>query len=326
MNFLHTVLTSINTVLTVGNIWISTKVSALYDQISENEQISQILFKIFDAFILAQMFITDGCKYAYSNSPIIRNVSDFTVHSVSLFTGFMEGYKVEPFQKQWVSTHILIKNNSLFKTKNFIHIEDYQMISTDIGPDCSYNGRIEQGFMYFFNIILSLIVNLTHVLDAIVVMRDGNRYIIRSILSKHDKFHHKPSKHVFLSISYNHPDMKKTIPIEFSEEMYEVGNVVFTPMFIKRCLEYQSMRYIFDERYTLEVIDNEMNMLTLNSQQYGILTENGWEAIDNKTGQNILQNNLHEKSSEHSDEKSSEHSDEKSSEHSDERSSEHLEE
>ena len=315
MNFLHTVLTSINTVLTVGNIWISTKVSALYDQISENEQISQILFKIFDAFILAQMFITDGCKYAYSNSPIIRNVSDFTVHSVSLFTGFMEGYKVEPFQKQWVSTHILIKNNSLFKTKNFIHIEDYQMISTDIGPDCSYNGRIEQGFMYFFNIILSLIVNLTHVLDAIVVMRDGNRYIIRSILSKHDKFHHKPSKHVFLSISYNHPDMKKTIPIEFSEEMYEVGNVVFTPMFIKRCLEYQSMRYIFDERYTLEVIDNEMNMLTLNSQQYGILTENGWEAIDNKTGQNILQNNLHEKSSEHSDEKSSEHSDERSSEH-----------
>ena len=313
MNFLHSVLTSINTVLTVGNIWISTKVSTLYDQISENEQISQILFKIFDAFIITQMFITDGCKYAYSNFPIIRNVSDLSVHSVSLFTGFMEGYKVEPFQKQWVSTHILIKNNSLFKTKNFIHIEDYQMISTDLGPDCSYNGRIEQGFMYFFNIILSLIVNLTHVLDAIVVMRDGNRYIIRSILSKHEQFHHKPSKHVFLSISYNHPDMNKTIPIEFSEEMYEVGNVVFTPMFVKRCLEYQSMRYIFDERYTLEIIDNDMNMLTLNSQQYGILIENGWEAID-KTGQNMLEDNLldssEEKSSEDSEEKLSEHSEE----------------
>ena len=39
-------------------------------------------------------------------------------------------------------------------------------------------------------------------IDAIVVMKDGDRYIVRSILSKHDKFYHDSLKHVFLSIEY----------------------------------------------------------------------------------------------------------------------------
>ena len=68
--------------------------------------------------------------------------------------------------------------------------------------------------------------------------------------------------------------------MEFPETMYEIGNVVFTPMFVKRYLEYQSLSYVFDDRYTLDIIDNDMNMLALNSNQYGLLTEDGWSIID----------------------------------------------
>ena len=118
------------------------------------------------------------------------------------------------------------------------------------------------------------------VVDAIVVMKDGDRYIVRSILNKHEKFYHKSSKHVFLSITYKHPDMKEHIAIEFPETMYEIGNVVFTPMFIKRYLEHQSLSYVFDDKYTLDIIDNDMNMLTLNSSQYGLLKEDGWSVLD----------------------------------------------
>jgi len=126
----------------------------------------------------------------------------------------------------------------------------------------------------------SLIVSLMHVVDAIVVMKDGDRYIVRSILHKHDKFYHKSSKHVFLSVSYKHPEMETSIAMEFPETMYEIGNVVFTPMFVKRYLEYQPLSYVFDDRYTLDIIDNDMNMLTLNNHQYGLLTEDGWSIID----------------------------------------------
>ena len=280
MEFLCTFFAGVNTVLTVGNIWISTKISDLYEEISKNEQISGVLIKIFEAYVVAQLYITNGYQYAYSNFPIVRTVSDRSVYYTSLFTGYIENYKVEPFQRQWVSTHILIKNNHLFKGNDFIHIENYQMVSAELSPDCSYNGKVEQGFMYFFNIVQSLITSLMHVVDAIVVMRDGDRYIVRSILNKHEKFYHKPSKNVFLSIAYEHPNMEKPIPIEFPEGMYEVGNVIFTPMFVKRYLEYQSTSYVFDDKYTLDIIDNDMNMLTLNSKQYGVLTEDGWKVID----------------------------------------------
>ena len=297
MEFIQKTLTGINTVLTVGNILVRTYVSNMYDHLSTNEKVSSCLLKMFDVYVTTQMYICDGYQYAYTNFPIVRDISDLTVHYSKLFRGFVESYKVEPFQKHWVSTHILIKNNHLFKGNRFIHIENYQMMSTDLNPDCSYNEKIETGFMYFYNILQSLIVSLMHVVDAIVVMKDGDRYIVRSILHKHDKFYHKSSKRVFLSVSYKHPEMETSIAMEFPETMYEIGNVVFTPMFVKRYLEYQSLSYVFDDRYTLDIIDNDMNMLALNSNQYGLLTEDGWSIIDmsnKKTKEEIKEEEIKE--------------------------------
>lgn len=280
MEFVRSFLTGINTVCTVGNLWINNRMSELYDKVSENEAFSSVLMKIFNAYVTTYMHISSGCQYAYNNFPIVRITVDHIVYYSTCFTGFIEGYKVEPIQTNWVSTHILIRNNDLFKGNKYIHIENYEIMTTDLSPDCSYNRKIENGVMYFYNILQSLISSLIHVVDAIVVMRDGNRYIIRSILNKRTEFQHKASKSVFLSIAYKHPKMEKPIAIEFPESMYQVGNVVFTPMFIKRYLEYQSLSYVFDEKYTLDIIDNDMNMLTINSEQYGILTEEGWNIVD----------------------------------------------
>ena len=280
MEFLHNCLSGMNTVLTVGNIWINNRLSDLYDQVSENEALSSVFMKLFDAYVTTHMHVSSGCQYAYINFPIVRIAVDHLVYYSTYFIGLIEGYKVEPIQSNWVSTHILIRNNHLFKGNKYIHIENYQMVTTDLNPDCSYNSKIENGVMYFYNILQSLIASLMHVVDAIVVMKDGNRYIIRSILNKQTEFQHKASKSVFLSISYKHPDMEKPIAIEIPESMYQVGNVVFTPMFVKRYLEYQSLSYVFDEKYTLDIIDNDMNMLTMNSKQFGILTEEGWNIVD----------------------------------------------
>ena len=161
-----------------------------------------------------------------------------------------------------------------------VHFENYLTLLDELNPHNSYNGKIENGFMYVYNIVLSLVPSLLQVVDAIVVMKDGDRYIVRSILSKHDKFYHDSSKHVFLSIEYTHPEMDKTIPIEFPDEMYEIGNVVFTPMFVKRCLEYQMEHYVFDDKYIINIIDCDANMVSLNSKQYGILKEQGWDIVD----------------------------------------------
>ena len=95
------------------------------------------------------------------------------------------------------------------------------------------------------------------------------------------------------------PDMSKPIAIEIPAEMYQVGNVLFTPMFVKRYLEYQSLSYVFDDRYTLDIIDNEMNMLSMNSKQYAVLTEKSWTIVDiSKEASDIDKDNHEEKETE----------------------------
>ena len=280
MEFIQTLLAQVNTIVSASSIWLNTTASDTYTNLLNNETFSKFLLTSFDMYVNAQICVTRVYQHMYSHYPIVRETSDIIVYYSRCLTAYIENYKVEPFQQHWVSTHILIKNSHLFKGNRFIHIENYQIMSSDISPDCSYNEKTETGFLYFYNILQSLITSLMHVVDAIVVMKDGNRYIVRSILNKHDQFLHKPSKHVFLSVAYTHPSMEKSIAIEFPEQMYEVGNVVFTPMFVKRCLEYQSCSYEFDDTYILDIIDHDANMLTMNSKQYGVLTESGWDIVN----------------------------------------------
>ena len=280
MEAIRNILTTVNTGLSVMTILFNRYTETLYDQLSNNEHVSKMLIILFDFYVTAQMYIVDGYQYAYTHYPIVRELANRSIYYTNCIACFIEDYKVEPFQHHWISTHILIKNSHIFKGDRYIHIENYQMMSTDVSPDCSYNGKVEQGFMYFFDILQSLITNLMHVVDAIVVMRDGDRYIVRSILNVHTDFEHKSSEHVFLSVTYKHPSMNKPIAIEIPAQMYQVGNVLFTPMFVKRCLEYQSLSYVFDDNYTLDIIDNKMNMLSMSSTQYAILTENNWTIID----------------------------------------------
>uniref|UniRef100_A0A6C0ISU1 Uncharacterized protein n=1 Tax=viral metagenome TaxID=1070528 RepID=A0A6C0ISU1_9ZZZZ len=299
MEFIRNILTIVNTGFSVAGIWINNHKDALCSHMSSNGNLSKLLLKLFDFYVTAQMYIVNGYQYAYTHYPVVREISNRSIYYSTCVASFIEDYKVEPYQHHWISTHILIKNSHIFKGNRYIHVENYQMMSNEVSPDCSYNGKIEQGFMYFFNILQSLITSLMHVVDAIVVMRDGDRYIIRSILNKHTTFDHVSSEHVFLSVTYKHPDMNKPIAIEIPAEMYQVGNVLFTPMFVKRYLEYQSLSYVFDNNYTLDIIDNEMNMLSMNSKQYAVLTEKSWTIIDiSKEASDIDKNNHEEQETE----------------------------
>ena len=280
MDFIQRALVSINTVLSVGNTLITNVVSQVGDYVQKNEQLSKLAMILFNLYVDTSIKIKASYEYLYNNSPIFCKTVNCLHYSKQYINARINQYKIEPFSDHWISMHILIKNDNMFKGNVFIHFENYLTLLDELNPHNSYNEKIENGFMYVYNIVLSLVPSLLQVVDAIVVMKDGDRYIVRSILSKHDKFYHDSSKHVFLSIEYTHPEMDKTIPIEFPDEMYEIGNVVFTPMFVKRYLEYQMEHYVFDDRYIINIIDCDANMVSLNSKQYGILKERGWDIVD----------------------------------------------
>jgi hypothetical protein len=83
----------------------------------------------------------------------------------------------------------------------------------------------------------------------------------------------------FLDIQYHHPDMKDSLILKIPKEWCCVGNELFSPAFILRMLYYQSFPFVFDMRYTLDIMDNQLNMLSLNSHQHILLQNTTYEVI-----------------------------------------------
>ena len=85
-----------------------------------------------------------------------------------------------------------------------------------------------------------------------------------------------PSSVSFLSVQYKLASSHFSIQLTVNEEAYNVGNHLFTPLFVKRCLEYQPHEYVFDLDYKLVIVDNNIKVLELDSSQYVVLEKDGY--------------------------------------------------
>jgi len=72
----------------------------------------------------------------------------------------------------------------------------------------------------------------------------------------------------FLTVQYLHPKMTETIEIKIPESYYIVGNQLYSSIFVLRCLQYQSKMFVFDENYSLEILDNNITIFQLKSNEY----------------------------------------------------------
>ena len=90
---------------------------------------------------------------------------------------------------------------------------------------------------------------------------------------------HEPSvvsKVKFLDIQYHHPDMSEPLILELSKEYYYIGNQLFSNAFVYRMLLYQPFPFVFDEHYMLELMDNDLEIMTLKSTEYLVLEDTSY--------------------------------------------------
>ena len=57
--------------------------------------------------------------------------------------------------------------------------------------------------------------------------------------------------------------------------MMMAENELFSPSFVRRCLEYQNRPFVFDMDYRLEMIDQDVKCFTLTSDKYLLIGEKG---------------------------------------------------
>ena len=76
--------------------------------------------------------------------------------------------------------------------------------------------------------------------------------------------------------------METRITMNLDKDLYFTNNVILSSLFIKRYLDYQPEDFIFDENYTINLMDNNINMITLTYPQSIMLSEDSYRIIKNE--------------------------------------------
>jgi len=84
-----------------------------------------------------------------------------------------------------------------------------------------------------------------------------------------------PSLVSFLSVHYEHPDLPNGLRLIIDPQYMMIGNHLLNRVFVLRLLSYQYNRgnYVFDERYSLKIMDSNINICTVRSEQGIVLGE-----------------------------------------------------
>lgn len=201
-------------------------------------------------------------KQIYDSHPIITDMVDVTKYSVYFVSSILCHTRVEPMTTFWISTIALDKQNRL--------TEIYEYDADDI--KCDFNNQ-----MYALHSIITSCSNYT---EGLILLRDVDQYVCKKVITTTENlvrnnicYPLQKSSVRLLSIQYCHPYMKTNIYIEVPTGMYVVGNEILSPLFVKRCLEYQSENYLFDKTYTLRLIDQNIQESVLTYGEYIILGE-----------------------------------------------------
>ena len=82
----------------------------------------------------------------------------------------------------------------------------------------------------------------------------------------------------FLAVYYAHPEMKKPIAIRIPETLFYVGNHVLSATHILHILRQMPIyvRFLFDARYVLTILDHNVQRIVLHYNEYLVLGENDY--------------------------------------------------
>jgi hypothetical protein len=90
-----------------------------------------------------------------------------------------------------------------------------------------------------------------------------------------------PSQVSFLSVHYEHPDLPNGLRLVVDPQYMMVGNYLLNRVFVLRLLSYQYNRgnYVFDDRYSLKIMDSNINICTVGPNQGIVLGEKEYVVV-----------------------------------------------
>lgn len=204
------------------------------------------------------IYCYDYATTVYNSNSTFRSVTDWIFSTASFlsnqYTILTSQKRNEPTTNHWFCVCTLPDIDRYF--------EMYEMIR-DIDTNTDTPEQ-RHSFAFSFSDLSQL--------DIITILKNNNKYTVKLFdptcnsieLPKDDQL----SSFEVMTISYSHPKMKTSVDLKIPESMLIVGNQLFSPVFVKRCLEYQEEDFYFDLNYTITIIDKNIHIFTIRNSEY----------------------------------------------------------
>ena len=248
---------------------------------------NNIATAIFISYVDAKVRLNRCGNCLYTNNNNIRYVYDWCEYSIRYTRAVINNYKIEPKENYWISLSIMFKNNDTYVTNSSSILEDYKLINSPQPSSDSIND--EYCLKYFCETAKSIAETSDHIDETMITLKLPNSTLTRAfkpvnnINNNNDIEYSKTKSSVsLLSVVYSHPRMEEKLVMDLPPEYFYVNNEILSPLFIKRYLEYQPNTYIFDDTYTISIMDNMINMVSLTSKNSILLKETTYTVTTNE--------------------------------------------
>jgi len=239
----------------------------------------------------AKQFLVETYEKNCKKGDPIDVAKENVLYYIKYLHSMVLSYRIEPLDPEWISTACIYETDFDKTIKNYTFNEIYEPIHAAVDTDLPQSdtlGRVDK-IKRWYGASQNIMKNDTQIEEYLLTMKTGDKYIYKICNTLNrccDELSDELSKIKFLNIEYNHPENEKSITIEIDRNGYVVGNEILSNTFIKRALEYMNDRKSFDMRYTLKIMDNNLDSVVIFSDEYIVLEKNSYK-IMKKTGSQL---------------------------------------
>lgn len=245
----------------------------------------------------------------YNNYPAVRYTIDYCHYSIRFIGSTLINQRIEPFEKTWIcSTVLQLRNFEIYSKNKYTLIETYDYVDNLFVCDRVKNESLDEFMLVNVADTLSSIktvaLNNNNIVESMVTMKYNDQMFYRIPYRNDHQLNYNllklsnPNEPVsypegyepivfpaekcpvkFLSIEYTHPSMIRSIILEIDDGAYIKNNMILSPLFVLRLLDHQQQSYIFDMKYVLKIMDDNINAFTVTSDQYVLLEKSSYKVL-----------------------------------------------
>lgn len=234
-----------------------------------------------------QLQVNRYFNQVYMNNELIHHLFDLCANIYLNTYSYVYDVRVLPYENCWISTHIMYSRE--LRHMSFIINKAKPLFYNDLFPInseydiISFNKNMDLTNMIIENKLSNYKKNekmSTLIVKQLFVLKYDNKFFCTHTKENLHKQWHSMGDYTmnpFFTIEYKDSD-NFTTEIDLPKSFFIENNEILSNIFIKYWLEQQPFYkdVLFDNNYTLTIIDSNFNNVSINPNQYIILENNSY--------------------------------------------------